>query len=211
MSVSKTRQRLVDVARELFGERGLEQTTMNDIAQASGRGRRTLYTYFKNKEELYYAVIETELDRLSEKMDEVAAMPIEPHKKLFLLCYTHLNATRETVGRNGSLSAEFFRNIWIVERVRRQFDREERNILRSVLQEGADQGLFSIDSVRLMTDIFHYSLKGLEVPYIYDRLGIGVSEERAAVMVMKLICRVVGLEEDEYALSADEIRQLLKL
>ena len=47
MTVSKTRTRLVDVARGLFAKQGLENTTMNDIAVASGKGRRTLYTYFK--------------------------------------------------------------------------------------------------------------------------------------------------------------------
>ena len=64
MSISKTRQKLIDVARQLFAKNGLENTTMNDIAVASGKGRRTLYTYFKNKEEVYYAVIESELERL---------------------------------------------------------------------------------------------------------------------------------------------------
>lgn len=73
MSISKTRQKLVDVARQLFAKNGLENTTMNDIAQQSGKGRRTLYTYFKSKDEIYYAVIEGELERLSDKLDEVAA------------------------------------------------------------------------------------------------------------------------------------------
>ena len=49
----------MDVARGLFAKQGLENTTMNDIAVASGKGRRTLYTYFKNKEDIYFAVIET--------------------------------------------------------------------------------------------------------------------------------------------------------
>ena len=71
MSISKTRQKLVDVARQLFAKNGLENTTMNDIATQSGKGRRTLYTYFKSKEEIYYAVIEGELERLSDKLDEV--------------------------------------------------------------------------------------------------------------------------------------------
>ena len=66
MSISKTRQKLVDVARQLFAKNGLENTTMNDIAQSSGKGRRTLYTYFKSKEDIYYAVIESELERLSD-------------------------------------------------------------------------------------------------------------------------------------------------
>ena len=61
MSISKTRSLLIDVARRLFAQKGLEGTTMNDIAVASGKGRRTLYTYFKNKEAIYYAVIETEM------------------------------------------------------------------------------------------------------------------------------------------------------
>ena len=78
MSISKTRQRLVEVARELFARKGLEATTMNDIALASQRGRRTLYTYFRNKEEIYFAVIESELERLSDEMDKVAAMQIDP-------------------------------------------------------------------------------------------------------------------------------------
>ena len=49
MSTTKTRQKLLEVARSLFAQQGLEATTMNDIAAASGKGRRTLYTYFRNK------------------------------------------------------------------------------------------------------------------------------------------------------------------
>ena len=44
MAVSKTRERLVEVARQLFARSGVENTTMNDIAQASSKGRRTLHT-----------------------------------------------------------------------------------------------------------------------------------------------------------------------
>ena len=61
MTVLKTRAKLVDVARQLFAKKGVEDTTMNDIAQASKKGRRTLYTYFKSKEQIYMAVVESEL------------------------------------------------------------------------------------------------------------------------------------------------------
>ena len=52
MTVSKTKAKLVDVARQLFAKMGVENTTMNDIALASKKGRRTLYTYFKSKAQL---------------------------------------------------------------------------------------------------------------------------------------------------------------
>lgn len=193
MSITKTRQKLLEVARELFAHKGLEATTMNDIAAASGRGRRTLYTYFRNKEEIYYAVIEAELERLSEKMDEVASMDVEPEEKIFTLIYTHLSIIRDTVARNGTLRAEFFRNIWMVEKVRKAFDVEEHRILQKVLQEGVDKGRFRIENVGLMADIVYYSVKGLEVPYIYDRLGVGLSENETYPIVKGIVMRVLNM------------------
>ena len=136
MSVSKTRQKLVDVARQLFAKNGLNGTTMNDIAVASGKGRRTLYTYFSRKEDIYYAVIESELERLSEKLDEVASKRIPPQDKIIELIYTHLISIKETVVRNGNLRAEFFRNIWTVEKVRKNFDEDEMELFRTLLPFG---------------------------------------------------------------------------
>ena len=191
--MTKTRQRLIEMARELFARNGLEGTTMNDIAKASGRGRRTLYTYFRHKEEIYYALIEEELALLSEKLKAVQTMHAEPEEKIFALVYSHLSIIRETVLRNGSLRAEFFRNIWMVEKVRRTFDAHEHRILRAVLQEGIDKGRFRIEDVGLMTDIIHYSVKGLEVPYIYDRLGEGLTEDETYPIVKGILVRVLNM------------------
>ena len=193
MPITKTRQRLIEVARELFAKNGLEATTMNDIAKASGRGRRTLYTYFRHKEEIYYAVIEEELALLSEKMEGVTKMHAEPEEKIFALIYTHVSIIRETVLRNGSLRAEFFRDIWMVEKFRRTFDAKEHRILQLVLQEGIDKGRFRIENVGLMTDIIHYSVKGLEVPYIYDRLGDGLTEDETYPIVRGILVRVLNM------------------
>ena len=193
MPITKTRQRLIEVARELFAKNGLEATTMNDIAKASGRGRRTLYTYFRHKEEIYYAVIEEELALLSEKMEGVTKMHAEPEENIFALIYTHLSIIRETVLRNGSLRAEFFRDIWMVEKFRRTFDEKEHRILQLVLQEGIDKGRFRIENVGLMTDIIHYSVKGLEVPYIYDRLGDGLTEDETYPIVRGILVRVLNM------------------
>ena len=99
MSGSKTRKQLVDVARQLFAKNGIDDTTMNDIAVASKKGRRTLYTYFKNKEDMYFAVIESELDLLIEMMRKVAAKDTPPDEKILELIYTHLDAIKEVAER----------------------------------------------------------------------------------------------------------------
>lgn len=161
MSISKTRQKLVDVARQLFAKNGIANTTMNDIAVASGKGRRTLYTYFNRKEDVYSAVIESELERLSDKLDEVAAMKMRPQDKIIELIYTHLSMIRETVVRNGNLRAEFFRNIWMVEKVRKKFDEDEISIFRKVYADGKADGEFDIDDIDLVADISTIVLKDL--------------------------------------------------
>ena len=192
MSISKTRQLLVDVARQLFAKKGLENTTMNDIAVASNKGRRTLYTYFKSKEDIYSAVIASELERLSDKLDEVAAKKIQPQDKIIELIYTHLNMIKETVVRNGNLRAEFFRNIWMVEKIRKNFDADEIELFRKVYAEGKADGEFDIDNVELVADITHYCVKGLEVPYIYGRLGHGLTEETSKPLVAKVVYGALG-------------------
>lgn len=192
MSISKTRQKLVDVARQLFAKNGLENTTMNDIAKASGKARRTLYTYFKSKEEVYYAVIESELERLSDKMDEVAAKKIRPQDKIIELIYTHLNMIKETVMRNGNLRAAFFRNIWMVEKVRKNFDEDEIELFRKVYADGKLDGEFDIDNVELVADITHYCIKGLEVPFICGRLGRGMTPEASKPLVAKVVYGALG-------------------
>ena len=192
MSISRTRATLVDVARQLFAKNGLANTTMNDIALASGKGRRTLYTYFNSKEEIFSAVIESELERLSDKLDEVAARAIRPQDKIIELIYTHLTQIRETVVRNGNLRAEFFRNIWLVEGVRKKFDDEELKIFRRVYEEGNRSGEFDIDNIELVADITHYCIKGLEVPFIYGRIAPGLSEEASKPLVAKVVYGALG-------------------
>lgn len=192
MSISKTRQKLIDIARQLFAKRGVANTTMNDIAVASGKGRRTLYTYFNSKEEVYSAVIESELERLSDKLDEVAAIKMRPLDKVIELIYTHLSMIRETVVRNGNLRAEFFRNIWMVEKVRKKFDDYEIDLFSKVYEDGKADGEFDIDDVNLVADITHYCIKGLEVPFIYGRIGHGLTEESSKPLVAKVVYGALG-------------------
>lgn len=191
MAISKTRALLVDVARQLFAKKGFEETTMNDIAQASQKGRRTLYTYFKNKEEIYYAVIESELERLSDKMFSVAEMDISPEEKIVELIYTRLDAIKEIVYRNGTLKAEFFRNIWGVETARKEFDKNQMELFRRVLNQGKYNGIFDVDNTDLTAGILHYCLKGIEVPYVKGTLTRGVNSD-TRVLITKLIFKALG-------------------
>ena len=177
MAVSKTRAKLVDVARQLFAKKGVDDTTMSDIAVASKKGRRTLYTYFKSKEDIYMAVVESELEMLSDAMEQVAKKDITPDEKILKLIETHLDSIKMVVYRNGTLRAGFFRNIWRVEAVRKNFDAKEIKLFKQVLAEGKDKGIFDIDNVDIIADIVHYCIKGIEVPYIRGQIAEELDDE----------------------------------
>lgn len=187
MTISKTKARLVDVARQLFAKMGVENTTMNDIALASKKGRRTLYTYFKSKDEIYLAVVESELDILSDIMKRVAEKDISPDKKIIEMIYTRLDAVKEVVYRNGTLRANFFRDIWRVEKARKRFDAREVMLFKGVLQEGIDKGVFHIDDVDMTASLVHYCVKGIEVPYIRGHIGANLDMETRQKYVANIV------------------------
>lgn len=197
MTVLKTRAKLVDVARQLFAKKGVEDTTMNDIAQASKKGRRTLYTYFKSKEQIYMAVVESELEMLSTQMEKAASRSVSPDKKILELIMTHLDAIKMVVYRNGTLRADFFRDIWRVEAMRKEFDRKEIALFRRVLHEGKELNLFDIDNVEITADILHYCIKGIEVPYIRGQIGEELDDETGWRYVAKIVFGALGCKKKE--------------
>jgi AcrR family transcriptional regulator len=62
------RQEIVDVAAELFLERGYQGTSMSLVSQRLGGSKATLYGYFKSKEDLLFAVLEEEVARAAEEV-----------------------------------------------------------------------------------------------------------------------------------------------
>jgi AcrR family transcriptional regulator len=170
-TTSKTRELLIDAARRVFARKGLERTTMNDIAVASHKGRRTLYMYFKNKEDLFSIVIKNEMERLYEMLEDVDSKNLPADEKLITFIYMRLDAFKATVTRNGSLRANFFHDSWNVAKVRKNYNLQEIALIKKILNSGIKEGVFNIPDVDTTTLIIHYSLKGVEVPYIRGLLG----------------------------------------
>ena len=120
-----TRTLFINVARELFAQKGKDNVTMNDIAVLAGKVRRTIYDYFNNKNEVYTAVIENEMNIIIKKLEEIMAINVDPHKKLEIYIFTRFETIKEVVFRNGSLKADFFKDIQEVEKARRPIDMKE--------------------------------------------------------------------------------------
>lgn len=164
--VSKTRERLIEVARQLFARKGIENTTMNDIASASDKGRRTIYTYFKSKREIFNAVVKSESDMLLSRLKIISSRKDSASSKLRDYIGCRYELMRDIVSRNGSLRAGFFRDIRKVERARKIIQQAEWEMLCSLLREGIEKGEFEIDDYERHAMVITYALQGLDVPFI---------------------------------------------
>ena len=180
--MSNTKKMLIEVARELFAKNGKKEVTMNDIAEASKKGRRTLYTYFNNKEEIYKAVIDKELDQIYERMHVVSLQNVEPDTKLKNHILAHLDAVRNAVNNNGSLRADFFHDIYEVERKRRKIDAKEIGLIRSIVKEGIEKNIFKRMDIELSSTIIFYAIKGLEVPYIRQNISTEFEQNKNTIV-----------------------------
>lgn len=186
--VKKTRDRFIEVARSLFARKGVENTTMNDIAAASDKGRRTIYTYFKSKRDIFNAVIESESDDLLKNLQAIVTKPISPDRKLREYIAVRMETMREIVSRNGSLRAGFFRDVRKVDRARAVISKKEINLLTHILHEGKALGVFEIPDVKEWAIIITNSLSGFDVSYIRNSLKeYGIDKSRMADLIADVI------------------------
>jgi len=161
---------LVEVARQLFAKNGVVETTMNDIALASGKGRRTLYTYFRSKEEIYKACVESELKMMTETLQAILKKPLEPREKLEAFIRARFDVFKDMVVRNGNLHGVFFQDFLEIEKLRKKLDKKEAVMLAQILEDGTLAGIFKIADVKRTAQILQFAMKGLEVPYIKESL-----------------------------------------
>lgn len=147
---SKTREKLIEVARQLFAHKGVAQTTMNDIASASAKGRRTIYTYFKNKKEIYNAVLEQESERMVDSLRDIVSLPLPVDERMRLFLHRRLE-NYETPSASASFKAWISFDSRRLARIRRLVSEKERVMLLSLVNEGVEQGVFRADRCELLT------------------------------------------------------------
>jgi AcrR family transcriptional regulator len=74
----RTRQRLLELAIERFGERGYRGTSVSEIARAAGLTQAAVYAYFPSKEGLFEAAVDEDASSIIERARE-RSVGVEVH------------------------------------------------------------------------------------------------------------------------------------
>ena len=68
MSAGERREQLIDVARELFAEKGFDATSIEEVASRAKVSKPVVYEHFGGKEGLYAVIVDRELSDISSTM-----------------------------------------------------------------------------------------------------------------------------------------------
>jgi AcrR family transcriptional regulator len=85
------KERLLDVATDLFSSKGFKGTSIRDIASEMGMSISNLYHHYKNKDALLLAIIERTSLTIVKTLRELSKKDLEPYSKFKLLLKTHIN------------------------------------------------------------------------------------------------------------------------
>lgn len=103
------RRTIVDAANNLFYQRGYNQTSFTDIAEAANIPRGNFYYYFKSKDDILGAVIDARAERIREMLASWDAQVKDPAQRLNRFAQMVRNSEKEVVRYGcpmGSLNIE---------------------------------------------------------------------------------------------------------
>lgn len=164
--MSKTKGKIINVAKALFREISVYKATMSDIATAAKMSRRTLYTHFKSKDELYKYVIEDEVKSINQKLQRAADSRLPADRKLKLYILQHFGVIDNLVRSNRYIRYDFLFNNIRVEHLRKEIDRKEIELLTGIIWEGKREGIFRVSDPEIFSKNLLLMFKSLEQAFI---------------------------------------------
>jgi AcrR family transcriptional regulator len=136
------RAAILQAAEKLFQKWGIAKTTMEDIAREAGKGKSTLYYYFKSKEEILEAVALAQIMRITDKAKEAIAKKKTAKEKLFIYAYSTFKEIRESITLYDIARGEIKAYKTLIQGLLQNYDAIEEKILKSILRFGIERKEF---------------------------------------------------------------------
>ncbi|MFO7445298.1 MAG: TetR/AcrR family transcriptional regulator [Ignavibacteriaceae bacterium] len=134
---------ILEAARRVFRKWGLKKSTMEDIAHEAGKGKSTLYYYYKSKEEIFEILAKTELYNIIEKAKDATQHISSAKEKLKTYITTMLIEIKKTISIYPLVKGEIKGNKEFLDNVIKQLNEKEEAIILEILKEGFNSGEFS--------------------------------------------------------------------
>lgn len=170
-SKDEVREQVIQAARLVFAHFGYKKTALDDIAREARKGKSTIYYYFKSKDEIFKAVIDTEAEIRAKTIDDQISKIKDPIQKLKTYIYVRMQTLKMVVNYYEAIKNDLLDNLYFVNNLRSNHFEEEVKQVKNMLEEGIQKEIFTIKNPELTAKTIVTALYGFEVPLIQKNLS----------------------------------------
>lgn len=159
---------ILSTAKKLFAEYGLKKTTMEDIANAMGKGKSTLYYYFPGKIEIFEAVVDEELRNLLRLTRQAINMATNAKDKLKAYVRTRVCAMETFHNLSTVIYEDIFNHLAEILKIKIKHEEIQIDLIKEIIKGGVQSGEFK-DLAERNIELFSWALvaafRGVELPH----------------------------------------------
>ncbi|MFT5087696.1 MAG: AcrR family transcriptional regulator [Candidatus Latescibacterota bacterium] len=198
MGKVERRKQILEEAARLFSSKRFDEVLMDEIAQGAGVAKGTLYTYFSDKEELYFSVIFEGISRLNEQIQAKAAGQKDPEKKLRKIVHSIVSFVSQNRFFFKLMSIEDSKSDTGKSENRSRWHEQKRiqlAVIQSVLVDGKRQGYFCVKHPEVEASILRDMVRST-----ITSAGGKLSVEEMVGTIMRIF--VGGIQKDVPTVTA---------
>jgi AcrR family transcriptional regulator len=139
----EVKNNILEAAKRVFQKWGLNKTTMEDIAHEVGKGKSTLYYYYRSKEEIFEEVVKNEFASIIGEAKSAAKDAVSSKDKLKKYIATMLSEVKKTASIFPLVKGDVKGNKEFLDRMKKMLNDEEEAVVLEILQQGLKSGELS--------------------------------------------------------------------
>jgi AcrR family transcriptional regulator len=151
---AKRRHEIFHQVVNIFLKKGFQETSIREIAEATGLGKSTLYDYFRNKDEILVYYFEDQLNDLTAEAQQLAMQNKSADKRLREIIQMHMEFLQANKNLFMKMSMEAQRLKPESQKKIQEKRHAYQDLLRALVEEGIREGTFrrvdSLVAVRIL-------------------------------------------------------------